>query len=136
MISDERNVTGYRQLADVLRDEIGSGALPAGSRFPSERDLQQRFGLARDTVRSAVAILRGEGLVVVRHGQPTRVSDHDEKDDLALEPGAQVEARMPTPAERQRLEMPQGWPVLHVVRRDGTGDLYPANRFRLITPDS
>lgn len=41
--------------------------------MPSEKDLHDEFGLARETVRRALAILRNEGLVEVRHGHGTFV---------------------------------------------------------------
>lgn len=132
MIPADRPVTGYRALADALRDEITAGRYAPGARFPSERDLQQRFGLARDTVRAAVAILRDEGLVVVRHGHATRVATEREKTPVRVEPGSTVEARPARGDERQRLGLRDGAWVLHVVGPDGCGDLYPADRFRLI----
>lgn len=132
MIPPDRQVTGYRTLADLLRHEITSGSLPPGARFPSERDLQQRFGLARDTVRAAVAVLRDEGLIVVRHGHPSTVAEVREKTIVRVEIGSAIEARMPTLEERERLGVPPGWPVLHVTHPDGSGDLFPADRFRIV----
>jgi DNA-binding GntR family transcriptional regulator len=73
MITPDREGTAYRQLATVLRDRIRGGALPAGSRIPSEKDLHDEFGLARETIRRALAVLRQEGLVEVRHGHGTYV---------------------------------------------------------------
>jgi DNA-binding GntR family transcriptional regulator len=43
--------------------------------MPSEKDLHDEFGLARETVRRALAILRSEGLVEVRHGHGTFIVD-------------------------------------------------------------
>ena len=51
------------QIADALREEIASGQLPAGKRFPTIRDLTSRFGVATNTVQAAVDILKSEGLV-------------------------------------------------------------------------
>jgi DNA-binding transcriptional regulator YhcF (GntR family) len=45
-----------------------------GNRLPSEATLQQQYGLARETVRRAVAVLRAEGLVVVHRGHGAVVS--------------------------------------------------------------
>jgi GntR family transcriptional regulator len=59
----------YRQIADVLRDAIESGELGPGSRLPSETDLMKRFDVAQGTVRSALGVLRGEGLVLAEHGR-------------------------------------------------------------------
>ncbi|HEY9643192.1 MAG TPA: GntR family transcriptional regulator [Coleofasciculaceae cyanobacterium] len=51
------------QAADVLRDEILSGALAPGSRL-LEIELSERLNLSRGTIRSALQQLIHEGLVV------------------------------------------------------------------------
>lgn len=58
-----------RRIADDLRAAIGSGELAEGQRLTSERDLADRYGTARNTVREAVRLLSEEGLVDVRHGR-------------------------------------------------------------------
>jgi DNA-binding transcriptional ArsR family regulator len=73
MIASDHEGAAYRQLARILRDRIRSGQLPAGGRMQSEKDLHDEFGLARETVRRALAVLRAEGLVEVRHGHGTYV---------------------------------------------------------------
>jgi GntR family transcriptional regulator len=59
----------YRQIADVLRGRIESGDLAAGARLPSESALMNDFDVSGGTVRQAVAVLRGEGLVLAEHGR-------------------------------------------------------------------
>jgi GntR family transcriptional regulator len=63
----------YRQLADLLRDQIASGELPPGALVPSEARLMQEHGLSRNTIRLAIGLLRSEGLVDAEHGRGTRV---------------------------------------------------------------
>jgi GntR family transcriptional regulator len=63
----------YTQLADILRDMITSGELRPRSPLPSESYLQQEQGVSRGTVRTAVAVLRDEGLVVTIGGRGTYV---------------------------------------------------------------
>jgi GntR family transcriptional regulator len=53
----------YSQLAGILRRQIRSGDLAHLDPLPSETTLTQEYGVSRDTVRRAVAILRDEGLV-------------------------------------------------------------------------
>ena len=50
--------------------------------MPSEKDLHDEFGLARETVRRALAVLRSEGLIDVRHGHGTFVAEIPEKVEL------------------------------------------------------
>lgn len=59
----------YRQIADALRARIESGDLAAGARLPSESVLMSDFSVSGGTVRQAVAVLRGEGLVLAEHGR-------------------------------------------------------------------
>lgn len=73
MITPDYEGAAYRQLAGVLRKRIRNGELPPGRRMPSEKDLHDEFGLARETVRRALALLRLEGLVEVRQGHGTFV---------------------------------------------------------------
>lgn len=56
-------------LADVLREQILEGQLGEGVSLPSERELAQRSGLSRATVREALLILEVEGLVTTRTGR-------------------------------------------------------------------
>lgn len=54
----------YRQIAAWLRDRIDAGQFQPGvDPLPSEKDLVDLFGVARDTARRAIAMLRDEGLV-------------------------------------------------------------------------
>jgi DNA-binding GntR family transcriptional regulator len=50
--------------------------------MPSEKDLHDEFGLARETVRRAVAVLRAEGLIEVRQGHGTFVAETPERVEL------------------------------------------------------
>jgi DNA-binding FadR family transcriptional regulator len=58
----------YEQIAATLEAEIRSGALGAGDRLPSERDLAQRLGVSRATIREALGALHLAGLVETRQG--------------------------------------------------------------------
>jgi DNA-binding GntR family transcriptional regulator len=82
MIVPDREGAAYRQLAGVLRDRIRRGELPPQRRMPSEKDLHDEFGLARETIRRALAVLRAEGLIEVRHGHGTFVVDAPQSAEL------------------------------------------------------
>ena len=53
----------HRQLAGILRRKIKAGKYKHLDPLPSESTLVQEYGVSRDTVRRAVALLRDEGLV-------------------------------------------------------------------------
>jgi GntR family transcriptional regulator len=63
------------QLADLLRAEIQEGRRRPGSQLPTESGFQQEYGVSRTTVRTALAALSGEGLVVTRKGFGSYVRD-------------------------------------------------------------
>jgi GntR family transcriptional regulator len=69
----------YLQLAAILRARIESGELPPGRRVPSETTLMQEYGLARETVRKAVRVLRDEGLVQIVQGRGAYVLPEDQR---------------------------------------------------------
>ena len=58
-----------RRIARDLRQAIETGALTAGQRLPSERDLAATYGTARNTAREAIRLLESAGLVDVEHGR-------------------------------------------------------------------
>jgi DNA-binding GntR family transcriptional regulator len=69
----------YVQLAETLRQRILDGTYPLGLRMPTEVDLIEETGYARDTVRAAVRVLRESGWVTVRHGLGTFVNPPEDR---------------------------------------------------------
>lgn len=67
-IDREGPVPPYRQIADHLRARIADGTISVGRRIPSLVELEQQFGVARDTLRKAVQVLKDEGLVETVNG--------------------------------------------------------------------
>src|SRR3954470_24952961 len=108
MITPDREGAAYRQLAGVLRARIQDGSLTVGQRMPSEKDLHDEFGLARETVRRALAVLRNEGLIEVRQGHGTFVVEAPER--IALRPGDSATSTG----------------AVTVVRANGEVETYPA----------
>lgn len=74
----------YRQLAEQLRQRIEDGTYPVGGRMPTEVDLIQETGYARDTVRAAMRLLREAGWVTVTHGLGTFVNPPEDRRPLGL----------------------------------------------------
>lgn len=61
------------QVIIQLRAQITSGEWPVGSRIPTEPELVERLGVARNTVREAVRALAHNGLLDIRQGSGTYV---------------------------------------------------------------
>ncbi len=57
-----------QQIANALRAAILVGRLAPGAKLPSQHELTRRYGVARETVKSALRILDREHLVVSRQG--------------------------------------------------------------------
>lgn len=64
----------YDQLVDILTDKIEHEYRP-GDLLPSERELSDRYGLSRTTVRLALQELERLGMVIRQHGRGTFVAD-------------------------------------------------------------
>ena len=47
-------VTSIRQVLDRLEEALLNGSFPANSKLPSERELAERYGVSRNTVREAI----------------------------------------------------------------------------------
>ena len=65
--------TKHRQIAEVLERGITQGEWPVASLLPSEPQLVARFGVSRQTIRSALSNLMSSGLVASQQGIGTRV---------------------------------------------------------------
>ncbi|WP_082772657.1 GntR family transcriptional regulator [Actinoplanes sp. TFC3] len=74
MIEPDGPVPPYLQLAEILGGRIERGDWQPNRPIPSELQLVQEFGIARGTVRRAVAVLRERGLVFTVPQRGTYVS--------------------------------------------------------------
>lgn len=63
----------YVQLADLIAKRIEADELKPDYPIPSEAWMQQRYGVARNTARRAVELLRERGLVYTIGGRGTFV---------------------------------------------------------------
>ena len=58
----------HELVLEQLQRSIDLGHFAPGERLPPERDLARQLGVSRTTVREAVRVLAGEGVVEVRRG--------------------------------------------------------------------
>ncbi|MFC0596914.1 FadR/GntR family transcriptional regulator [Streptomyces palmae] len=72
LISPRRSALADQVIAQ-LRTQITSGEWPVGSRIPTEPELVEQLGVARNTVREAVRALAHNGLLDIRQGSGTYV---------------------------------------------------------------
>jgi DNA-binding FadR family transcriptional regulator len=83
-----RAPASYELVVDQIRRAIQIGRFLAGEKLPSERELADQLGVSRTTVREAMRVLQGEGMIETRRGRSG---------------GAIVTAPESTPAERRRV---------------------------------
>jgi GntR family transcriptional regulator len=76
----DSRVPRYLQVASVLRRRIREGHWAVGDRIATLEELEREFGVARVTVRQAIDLLHGEGLVKSFQGRGTFVTRAPEND--------------------------------------------------------
>jgi len=62
------------QVSQILRKRIREGVYLPGGRLPPESDLAAEFGISRTSLRTAMAALVSEGLIIRRQGNGTFVN--------------------------------------------------------------
>jgi len=58
----------YEQVVARIREYATDAGLGAGDRLPAERELAERLGVSRASIKQAVVVLEVQGLLDVRHG--------------------------------------------------------------------
>lgn len=96
----------YEEIVDHVQLMIFSGALGIGDQLPSERELMDRFGVGRSSVREALFALGRMGLISVSTGAPARV----------VSPDIRVLLRDLTGAVRHLMVAPEGIRQLQQAR--------------------
>lgn len=74
-VDPELPIPIYQQICTGLRDSIVVGDLPAGTRFPTSRELAIALGVSRNTVVAAYSQLAAEGYLVTNRRRGTIVAD-------------------------------------------------------------
>lgn len=65
----------YEQIVKQIMNLVAEGILNVGDQLPAERELALQFGVSRTAVREAVKALRERGLVEIRPGKGTYITD-------------------------------------------------------------
>src|SRR2546430_10638856 len=65
----------YEEVASQIQRLITDGRLRPGDHLPPERELAERFGVSRTSVRDAIRVLELMGLLEPRQGEGTVVRD-------------------------------------------------------------
>ena len=65
----------YYQLGEILKQRLEGGGWEPGTLFPSEREIEEHFGVSRAVVRPALSLLERDGDIYRRRGSGTYVSE-------------------------------------------------------------
>ncbi|MGW0183172.1 FadR/GntR family transcriptional regulator [Nocardia sp. NPDC003345] len=123
MVSQVRRHPLAEQAAELLLDRIRAGEWPLGHRLPGETTLAAQLGVGRSTLREAVRILAGKGVLASRQGAGVFVTARDipEEWDIVLRRAtiaAVLEARIAIEAEAAALAAQRRTPAdLRAIRR-------------------
>ena len=79
----------YEQVLERIRAHVEETGLRAGDKLPSERDLAERLGVSRASIKQAIVVLEVQGLLESRHGGGTYLRS----DQLDVEPVDELVAR-------------------------------------------
>lgn len=69
----------YMKVAEQLRALIDSETIKPGERFPSERELAEKLGVSRPTIREAMIALELSDVIEIRTGSGIYVKDTEAK---------------------------------------------------------
>lgn len=125
------------RLATDLRRRLALAEWSGGDQLPTEAEIGQAYGVSRSTVRTALAMLEAQGLIEVRHGRGSFVSDVADSSviraglqelqsisstiaEWGQTPGMLYHHRLlraATAEERERFGLPDGEEVLDIQRR-------------------
>lgn len=64
----------YERVAQAIRDQITAGDLRPGDRLPTTAQLIEMHGVGYGSVRTALLILKSEGLIEGRQGEGVYVA--------------------------------------------------------------
>jgi GntR family transcriptional repressor for pyruvate dehydrogenase complex len=129
----------HEDIAEQLRDAILDGRFATGSKLPPERELAEEFRVNRTSIRDAIKVLEGLGLVTVRQGDGATVRPLTEASFDVLAPmifhGGRVNAEVVV--EMAEVIMPLLFEMarLAIARRDPEG-LRELRRLRDLIADA
>lgn len=74
MLDNEYSTQEYSKAIEYIYELISDGTLKAGSRLPTERSIAQTLGIGRNSIREALSILHGMGIIDRKQGSGNYIS--------------------------------------------------------------
>ena len=137
----------YKQLKDLLLQEIKEGIYKANQKIPTELELSEKYQISRMTVRKALAELVEEGVLAKKQGKGTFVQEEKMTEDLSspnsftnlckrngkVPGGKTLKCTLQEAKDRQQLKLENGEMVI-LVERVRTADDVPVMLEKLYFP--
>lgn len=73
-MNDKNYQPKYKQVKDLIIENIRNNVFPDGSFLPPENELMKIFNVSRNTVRMALKNLREEGIIITKQGQQSQIN--------------------------------------------------------------
>ncbi len=82
-IDKSSTVSIYQQLVDQIIRKVQSGELPAGKKIPTVREMADKIGVARGTVKHAYEELERIGIIKMTRGKGTFILEQARQESSA-----------------------------------------------------
>lgn len=79
MLTPIQKTKVYEAIVEQIKAHIESGVWPEGTQLPSERELAEQLNIGRPSVREALRVLEVMGLIQIRPGQGTFVTERSKQ---------------------------------------------------------
>lgn len=123
MLEEGSRVPVYLRLAAVIREQIIAGELLPGAAVPSEPYLSAQYGVSRQSVRNAIAVLREQGWILTHRSRGSVVLPVQSPRVIAAGLNDVIRARLPVPGDPDMNDV-----TLLVRHSDGREEAGPASR--------
>ena len=124
----------YRQLYDILFQDIISGVYAVGDLIPSESELMEQYGVSRATARRAMEMLSDNGMISKRRGIGSEVIASRPKSDLTHVTSFLKKSSDDRVIAQKRLVdaviIPASGEIAQALRLDEGADVYRLRRVR------
>lgn len=121
----------HYQIADAIRARIESGELVPGDSIPTIEELAQQWRCSPGSARSALAVLRGEGLITAGRGKAATVREPPRRIKLPYGYGQQQKDAVLLPEEKRdiagAIELTVGVPI---------AETEPTYRYSIVEADA
>lgn len=125
----------YKQIADELEKDILAYKYRAGSRMPTEKEIQERFYVSRMTVRQAYRLLEKKGVAVIVKNKGVFVNDVTIQREQDLVSFHELIANKGLESKTKITRFERGKPEKRIARildLDENGEVYFLTRYRYV----